>query len=126
MGPGSRRDMLDDHFNDWNWKKVIGMSECQNSLDVATYLTKQSLAEDRLLTRIEDAILEKAKHAVIQHDFERAIPAELLDEWRAKVVAWEKDRSNLIPYEVVAKRTLSHFLSHCLSAEFPQGLLKKL
>lgn len=30
MGPGSRRDTLDDHFNDWNWKKVclMGMS-CQ-------------------------------------------------------------------------------------------------
>jgi len=23
MGPGSRRDTLDDHFNDWNWKKII-------------------------------------------------------------------------------------------------------
>ena len=28
MGPGRRRDMLDDHFSDWNWKKTIklGMS----------------------------------------------------------------------------------------------------
>lgn len=25
MGPGSRRDMLDDHFGDWNWKKVVGL-----------------------------------------------------------------------------------------------------
>lgn len=23
MGPGSRRDTIDDHFNDWNWKKII-------------------------------------------------------------------------------------------------------
>ena len=23
MGPCSRRDTLDDHFNDWNWKKII-------------------------------------------------------------------------------------------------------
>ena len=23
MGPGSRCDTLDDHFNDWNWKKII-------------------------------------------------------------------------------------------------------
>jgi len=23
MGPGSRRDTLDDHFGDWNWKKVV-------------------------------------------------------------------------------------------------------
>ncbi|KAG1732168.1 hypothetical protein EDB19DRAFT_1831477, partial [Suillus lakei] len=25
MGPGSRRDTLDDHFNDWNWKKICAM-----------------------------------------------------------------------------------------------------
>lgn len=23
MGPGSRRDTLDDHWNDWNWRKSI-------------------------------------------------------------------------------------------------------
>src|ERR1700710_2685818 len=30
MGPGARRDTLDDHFADWNWKKVIqlGTSTC--------------------------------------------------------------------------------------------------
>jgi hypothetical protein len=27
MGPGARRDTLDDHFGDWNWKKVVGMGE---------------------------------------------------------------------------------------------------
>lgn len=25
MGPGCRRDTLDDHFGDWNWKKVVGL-----------------------------------------------------------------------------------------------------
>ena len=25
MGPGSRRDTLDDHFGDFNWKKIIKM-----------------------------------------------------------------------------------------------------
>jgi hypothetical protein len=27
MGPGSRRDTLDDHFGDWNWKKITGLGE---------------------------------------------------------------------------------------------------
>lgn len=27
MGPGSRRDTVDDHFNDWNWKKVLGFGQ---------------------------------------------------------------------------------------------------
>lgn len=29
MGPGSRRDTLDDHFGDYNWRKVVNMSESQ-------------------------------------------------------------------------------------------------
>ncbi len=29
MGPGSRRDTLDDHFNDHNWRKVITFRESQ-------------------------------------------------------------------------------------------------
>lgn len=28
MGPGSRRDTLDDHFADWNHKKVVSMGKC--------------------------------------------------------------------------------------------------
>ncbi len=27
MGPGFRRDSLNDHFNDWNHKKIIGLGE---------------------------------------------------------------------------------------------------
>lgn len=27
MGPGSRRDTLDDHFGDINWRKVTGLGE---------------------------------------------------------------------------------------------------
>lgn len=30
MGPGSRRDTLDDHFGDYNWRKVTSLREyCQ-------------------------------------------------------------------------------------------------
>lgn len=27
MGPGSRHDTLDDHFGDWNWKKLTGLGQ---------------------------------------------------------------------------------------------------
>jgi hypothetical protein len=35
MGPGSRRDTLDDHFGDWNYKKVIGLGK---SADIDYFL----------------------------------------------------------------------------------------
>jgi len=27
MGPGHRRDTIDDHLNSWNWRKVIGLGK---------------------------------------------------------------------------------------------------
>jgi hypothetical protein len=27
MGPGSRRDTLDDHFGDWNWKRCTQLGK---------------------------------------------------------------------------------------------------
>ena len=27
MGPGSWHDTIDDHFGDWNWKKVISLGK---------------------------------------------------------------------------------------------------
>ena len=27
MGPGTRRDTLDDHFGDWNWKHITQLGE---------------------------------------------------------------------------------------------------
>lgn len=32
MGPGSRRDTLDDHFGDWNWKKIVTLGKWNSSL----------------------------------------------------------------------------------------------
>lgn len=32
MGPGSRRDTIDDHFGDFNWTKVVGMGERLSTL----------------------------------------------------------------------------------------------
>lgn len=30
MGPGHRRDTIDDHFGDWNWKKITAMGTCHH------------------------------------------------------------------------------------------------
>lgn len=32
MGPGSQQDTLDDHFGDWNHKKIVAMGKCFNCL----------------------------------------------------------------------------------------------
>ncbi|KAG1789133.1 uncharacterized protein HD556DRAFT_1447197 [Suillus plorans] len=63
MGPGSRRDILDDHFGDWNWCKVCNLGPF-------------------LLRKLKEAIPERNQHILDLRDFEEAIPPTSLDQWR--------------------------------------------
>jgi hypothetical protein len=40
MGPGSRRDFLDDHFGDWNHKKVISLGRSFSAVNRRFALTQ--------------------------------------------------------------------------------------
>ncbi|KAG0695048.1 hypothetical protein DFH29DRAFT_985048 [Suillus ampliporus] len=73
MGPGARRDTLDDHFGYYNWKKVtnFGIS---------------------LLSKIKTAIPECEQH---QRDFDEFNP-----QWKEVVENWEFDHSSKNPFGI--------------------------
>ncbi|KAG6823301.1 hypothetical protein H0H92_010681, partial [Tricholoma furcatifolium] len=75
MGPGSRRDTIDDHFNDWNWKKKIQLGK-------------------RMLTKIQEAAKGSREHADALHELEAAIPKDVIEEWAAEVERWERNPVN--------------------------------
>ncbi|KAG1809744.1 hypothetical protein EV424DRAFT_1473851 [Suillus variegatus] len=83
MGPGSRRDTLDDHFSDWNWRKVCNFGPF-------------------LLQKLKEAIPQRDQHVLDLGDFEEAIPTESLTSWRQMVEEWEADRSRPNPFESTA------------------------
>ncbi|KAG2336247.1 hypothetical protein BDR05DRAFT_978823 [Suillus weaverae] len=66
MGPGSRRDTLDDHFGDWNWKK---------SMDKANE--------------------EHQAHANAFEELNGALDLEITTGWRADVKHWEENPNDL-------------------------------
>ncbi|KAG1807133.1 uncharacterized protein BJ212DRAFT_1449387 [Suillus subaureus] len=72
MGPGSRQDILDDHFGDLNWCKVCNLGPF-------------------LLWKLKEAIPEREQHILDLQDFEEAIPPASLSEWRIMIVKWETD-----------------------------------
>ncbi|KAH7918799.1 hypothetical protein BV22DRAFT_1199825 [Leucogyrophana mollusca] len=80
MGPGSRRDTLDDHFGDWNWKKVAGLGRS-------------------LFRKYNEAKTESLRHQSALDELEAALPQDSLAQWRFEVEAWENDRSQTNPYE---------------------------
>ncbi|KAF9467072.1 hypothetical protein BDZ94DRAFT_1329986 [Collybia nuda] len=80
MGPGSRRDTLDAHFGDYNWRKIIGMGN--NFLN--------SLA----------ATSDVVDHVLAHRELESSLPQDTVREWTATVVAWETDPLMPNPFEV--------------------------
>ncbi|EDR12084.1 uncharacterized protein LACBIDRAFT_324502 [Laccaria bicolor S238N-H82] len=68
MGPGSRRDTLDDHFGNWNWKKT--------TLMVAEYSDHQN----RYL------------------EFHNGLPQAATAQWINQLTEWEADHSKSNPF----------------------------
>ncbi|KAF8155970.1 hypothetical protein B0H34DRAFT_783611 [Crassisporium funariophilum] len=75
MGPGSRRDTLDDHFGDWNWKKTSFMGAS-------------------LLRKIQEAVVEANEHRQLHDEFDAGLDPKITDRWRAELSAWEVRESN--------------------------------
>ncbi|KAG1788040.1 uncharacterized protein HD556DRAFT_1434199 [Suillus plorans] len=87
MGPGSRRDTLDDHFGDFNWKKVTNMGVS-------------------LSRKLKAAVPERDQHVRDFEDFDNALQherPEQVAEWRLAVEKWESDSSQENPFALTGK-----------------------
>jgi hypothetical protein len=91
MGPGSRRDTLDDHFGDMNWKKVCDLGLSSSLLLSLPILTDKSGAS--LLCKIALAVPERNEHVHAFHELSDSLP-DSTAKWRDDVEAWEKDKMN--------------------------------
>ncbi|KAF8132456.1 hypothetical protein EV363DRAFT_1163307 [Boletus edulis] len=83
MGPGSRRDTINDHFGDYNWKKVCGMG---------TFLGR----------KLREALKEHAEHKSTLEELEAAVvqdDAMVLSAWQTEIVRWESDPTEPNPFE---------------------------
>ncbi|KAJ3007171.1 hypothetical protein NUW54_g3646 [Trametes sanguinea] len=82
MGPGSRRDLLDDVFADQNWHKITKLPEA-------------------LLTRIKAAVPQREVHVAAFDEYHAALPSEQTSVWLKAVEAWEANPSNSNPFLAV-------------------------
>ncbi|KAF8147577.1 hypothetical protein B0H34DRAFT_680129 [Crassisporium funariophilum] len=72
MGPGSRRNTLDDHFGDRNWAKIAKFGE--------TFVQK-----------CEEAIEGREEYINAFIEFDAALPEESTKAWTQLCQAWEAD-----------------------------------
>ncbi|KAJ7118301.1 hypothetical protein C8R44DRAFT_878911 [Mycena epipterygia] len=84
MGPGSRRDTLNDHFNDWNHKKIIALG----------YMLRR---------KTQNAMPEMVATKNALGDMEESIGAARVAEYTAMAELWEKDGDEPNPFEMLRK-----------------------
>ncbi|KAG0696153.1 hypothetical protein DFH29DRAFT_984710 [Suillus ampliporus] len=109
MGPGSRRDTLNDHFGDWNWKKVVGLSTT-------------------LLRKMNEAKEEREAHWIAFDELNEALKLEATGPWKIEIEHWEdnpNDSSVTNPFEAkvisITQATVRLKLAQLEAAELQQG-----
>ncbi|KAK0467431.1 hypothetical protein IW261DRAFT_1613021 [Armillaria novae-zelandiae] len=79
MGPGHRREKLDQHFGDFNWQKNVSQG-------------------DTLLRKIKDAVPKASDHEDRFKRFTASLPQSDVVKWTEMVEAWEVDRNKPNPF----------------------------
>ncbi|TFK59258.1 hypothetical protein BDN72DRAFT_873066 [Pluteus cervinus] len=108
MGPGSRRDTLDDFFGDYNWRKVIAIA-------------------DALFAKVKDAVPERAEHVscfVELCDSIAESAPDLIQTWTTMVQEWENDRTKPNPFTSTQEVLSIHKVRLELAEEDQQHLAK--
>jgi hypothetical protein len=71
QGPGSRQDVLDNHFNFWNWQKYVGMGST-------------------LMRKYKAALAERNIQLEGHRGLTTSLDATLVVKWEAMCSTWEK------------------------------------
>ncbi|KAA1474820.1 hypothetical protein DENSPDRAFT_852549 [Dentipellis sp. KUC8613] len=79
MGPGARHEMLNDHWNAWNWRKMVTFG-------------------DYFARALREAITWHAKTAASLAAFSSTIDVDVCAKWLKMVEDWEKNKKKPDPY----------------------------
>ncbi|KAJ7453514.1 hypothetical protein FB451DRAFT_1565625 [Mycena latifolia] len=83
-GPGTRRDAIDYHFQDWNWKKIVALGGV-------------------LLDRMQKYVPSMLETRAAWVDMEASFPEAVIQAWTEMVVAWEADSRLPNPFASTTK-----------------------
>ncbi|KAF6760814.1 hypothetical protein DFP72DRAFT_988118 [Ephemerocybe angulata] len=84
MGPGTRRDTLDSHFGDYNWRKITDLGSS-------------------LLKKMNNAVLNVAEHVIAHQELEETLDSADVERWKLTMANWEKDPKNPSPFEMIVE-----------------------
>ncbi|KAJ7269976.1 hypothetical protein B0H12DRAFT_999151, partial [Mycena haematopus] len=89
MGPGNRRDTINDVFNDMNHKKIIGLGE---------------LLKARLTDAVPGLITASTELEELEASIRNLGGGEGLEAWKVEMEAWERDTTKTNPFLATIER----------------------
>ena len=96
MGPAARHDTLNDHWNGWNFRKIVGFGMYLLSFILPAYLF---FFKGKLFSkRFELAFKMSAKQSEVFQQLSATFSPETVSNWEAMVIAWNMDRKAPNPY----------------------------
>jgi hypothetical protein len=98
MGPGSRCDTLDDHFGDYNWRKVLLMGKSALVCVRWMLLILVMFLAIMFLCKVKEAVPAQDEHVLAFEEFNAALPEASTKEWTTCVEAWEQDCTKPNPF----------------------------
>ncbi|KAG6895616.1 hypothetical protein C0992_000364, partial [Termitomyces sp. T32_za158] len=107
MGPGSRRDTLDDHFGDYNWRKIITLA--------STFVQK-----------VKEATEKRAEHVSAFEAFDNSLTLADTTQWTHEVQAWEQDGTQPNPFAAKLLKITENAVRLELAQEEEASMLETL
>lgn len=101
MGPGSRRDTLDDHFGDYNWRKIMSIGQIILLPSTEHPLTVPSA--QTFVRQVKEALEAREEQVEAFREFDAALPVSMTEEWTKMVQDWEEDRTSFNPYSMTSR-----------------------
>jgi hypothetical protein len=102
QGPGSRNDVLDDHFGFWNWTKYHSMGTCFHTIRCNAYSRHHSGRS--LMRRYKAAVPQRNQQIEAHRGFTESLSPQHVATWTDAVEEWENDESHPkkvpSPYEI--------------------------
>jgi hypothetical protein len=90
QGPGSRHDVLDDHFGFWNWLKYSSMGK-HNPQSCSFYSHLVVIVGSTLMGKYKAAIQDRNIQVEAHRGLTATIPLELVMEWETMCHKWDAD-----------------------------------
>ena len=115
MGPASRHELLNDHWNGWNFRKIVGFVGLGSCIRMFSRLN--ILLGKLFLKRFNDAFNMRQKHRDIFARLTATFPSNTVHKWDTIVKEWHMDpsrpRTKPNPYEE-PRSGKKYILVYCL------------